>query len=527
MHPLTDLMIFLPNRKQTVMSESNNKTIAKNTLFLFFRTLLVMGISLYTSRVVLAVLGVDDYGIYNVVGGVVSMLAFLNSAMVQASQRYLSFAQGKADTKYQNKVFSTSILIHITIAIIVALLLETAGLWYVNNMVVLATERLFAANVIFQFSILIFLSRILVVPYNASVIAHERMDIYAYISIADYVLQLMLVVLLRYISFDKLIGYGAMMLIVAWLYYLLYYLYSKRQFSECTFHWYKDLSLYKEMFSFASWAFLGGAGYVARNQGVNLVINLFCGPAVNAARGVAYQVSAAVQTLISSFQQSMNPQITKRYAAEEIDSMMRLVRAGSKYSFLLLLICFVPILVRPDYILELWLGNVPEYASEFLVMAILMALITSMGGPLNTAMQATGDIKLFQIVVSIIMCCDIPLAYYFLTLGVEPYLVTGVSIFTSILCLFAKLIILKRQIKYNLWNFIVTVVCKNVLVAAVIFILFNFLSAYIPSSFAGFLLLCILSVVLNGAIIYTLGFDSSERKLIGSMMKSMIKKVSN
>lgn len=160
-------------------------------------------------------------------------------------------------------------------------------------------------------------------------------------------------------------------------------------------------------------------------------------------------------------------------------------------------------------------------------MAILMALITSMGGPLNTAMQATGDIKLFQIVVSIIMCCDIPLAYYFLTLGVEPYLVTGVSIFTSILCLFAKLIILKRQIKYNLWNFIVTVVCKNVLVAAVIFILFNFLSAYIPSSFAGFLLLCILSVVLNGAIIYTLGFDSSERKLIGSMMKSMIKKVSN
>lgn len=343
MHPLTDLMIFLPNRKQTVMSESNNKTIAKNTLFLFFRTLLVMGISLYTSRVVLAVLGVDDYGIYNVVGGVVSMLAFLNSAMVQASQRYLSFAQGKADTKYQNKVFSTSILIHITIAIIVALLLETAGLWYVNNMVVLATERLFAANVIFQFSILIFLSRILVVPYNASVIAHERMDIYAYISIADYVLQLMLVVLLRYISFDKLIGYGAMMLIVAWLYYLLYYLYSKRQFSECTFHWYKDSSLYKEMFSFASWAFFGGAGYVARNQGVNLVINLFCGPAVNAARGVAYQVSAAVQTLISSFQQSMNPQITKRYAAEEIDSMMRLVRAGSKYSFLLLLICFVPI----------------------------------------------------------------------------------------------------------------------------------------------------------------------------------------
>lgn len=509
------------------MSESNNKTIAKNTLFLFFRTLLIMGISLYTSRVVLAVLGVDDYGIYNVVGGVVSMLAFLNSAMVQASQRYLSFAQGKADSVNQNKVFSTSVLIHVTIAIIVALILETVGWWYVNNMVVLASERLFAANVIFQFSILIFLSRVLVVPYNASVIAHEKMDVYAYISIADYVLQFGLVILLRYISYDKLIIYGAMMLVVACLHYLLYYIYTKRHFPECTFCLYKDMTLYKEMFSFASWAFLGGAGYVARNQGVNLVINLFCGPAINAARGVAYQVSAAVQTLISSFQQSMNPQITKRYAAGETDSMMRLVRAGSKYSFLLLLICFVPILVRPDYILGLWLGNVPEYASGFLVMAIVMALITSMGGPLNTAMQATGDIKLFQIVVSIIMCCDIPLAYLFLTFGIEPYLVTGVSIFTSILCLFAKLYLLKRQIEYDLGNFILSVVCRNAIVAVAIVILFVLISDYIPLSFAGFLLLSVLSLVLNGAIIYFVGFDSSERKLIGSMMKSMMKKVSN
>lgn len=508
------------------MSKSSNKIIAKNTIFLFIRTLLVMGISLYTSRVVLSVLGVDDFGIYNVVGGVVSMLAFLNSAMVQASQRYLSFAQGKNDVEEQKKVFSTSVLIHVTIAIIVVLILETLGLWYVNNKVVLPPDRLRAANFVYQFSILIFLCKILVVPYNASVIAHEKMDIYAYISIADYVLQLILVIVLKFVSYDKLILYGAMMLFVACCYYLFYYAYTKKHFVECTFQWDNNRNLYKEMFSFASWAFLGGLGYVARNQGVNLVINLFCGPAVNAARGVAYQVSAAVQTLISSFQQSMNPQITKRYAAEEIDSMMRLVRAGSKYSFLLLLICFVPILVRPDYILELWLGNVPKYASGFLVMAIVMALITSMGGPLNTAMQATGDIKLFQIVVSIIMCCDIPLAYYLLTIGIEPYLVTGVSIFTSIICLFAKLIILKRQIKYNLWNFIVSVVCRNMLVAVVVFILFKILSAYIPSSFAGFLLLCILSVVLNGAIIYALGFDSSERKLIGSLMKSMIKKVS-
>lgn len=335
------------------MTQSSNKTIAKNTIFLFFRTLLIMGISLYTSRVVLATLGVEDYGIYNVVGGVVSMLAFLNSAMVQASQRYLSFAQGKNGLEYQKRVFSTSILIHITIAVIVVFLLETVGLWYINTKVLLPIERLYAANVIYQFTILIFLSRILVVPYNASVIAHEKMDVYAYISIIDYLIQLCLILKLQSIEYDKLIVYGAMMLIAACMHYVFYFVYTKYKFKECTFHWYSDLKLYREMFSFASWAFLGGAGFIARNQGVNLVINFFCGPSVNAARGVAYQVSAAVQTLISSFQQSMNPQITKRYASGDIESMMVLVRAGSKYSFLLLLICFVPIIVRPEYILKL------------------------------------------------------------------------------------------------------------------------------------------------------------------------------
>lgn len=504
---------------------SSNKLIAKNTLFLFLRTLLIMGISLYTSRVVLSVLGVEDYGIYNVVGGIVSMLVFLNSAMVQASQRYLSFSQGTNDTDNQKRIFSTSILIHATIAIIVVIFLETLGLWYVNEKVVLPPERLCAANVIYQFSILSFLCRILVVPYSASVIAHEKMDVYAYISIADYLLQLCFVFLLQFIPYDKLIIYGAMMFVVACMQCFLYFLYTKRKFKECSFSWNKDLSLYKEMFSFASWAFLGGAGYIARNQGVNLVINLFCGPAVNAARSIAYQVSAAVQTLISSFQQSMNPQITKRYANDDIGSMMTLVRAGSKYSFLLMLICFVPILVRPNYILNLWLNNVPEYAAGFLVMSIMMNLIISMGGPLNTAMQATGNIKLFQIVVSIIMFFDIPLAYWFLTLGVEPYLVTGVSIFTSILCLFAKLIILRRQVEYNFSHFVVSVVFRNILVATIIITLFMYLSNMIPMTFIGLILLCILSVVINCIVIYLIGFESSERKFIREILDQAIKKI--
>lgn len=508
------------------MSQSSNKTIAKNTLFLFFRTLLIMGISLYTSRVVLTVLGVEDFGIYNVVGGIVSMLSFLNSAMVQASQRYLNFAQGTGDPENQRKVFSTSILIHATIAVVVVLLLETIGYWYVNNRVVLSPDRLQAANYVYQFSILIFLCRILVVPYNASVIAHEKMDVYAYISITDYVLQLFFVFLLKMVLYDKLITYGIMMLTVSCCHYLFYYLYTRRQFTECSFRWKQDWNLYREMFSFASWAFLGGAGYVSRNQGVNLVINVFCGPAVNASRGVAYQVSTAVQTLISSFQQSMNPQITKRYAAGEIDSMMALVRAGSKYSFLLLLVCFTPILIRPNYILGLWLVNVPEYADGFLIMAIVMALITSMGGPLNTAMQSTGNIKVFQIVVSIIMLLDIPLAYYLLTLKIEPYLVTSVSIFTSVLCLFAKLLILRRDITYNLLRFLISVVFRNLMVATIVIALFLQIEKLIPQTFLGLIILCFTSVFLNGIIIYVMGFEKFERVLLTSLVRQSINRLS-
>lgn len=267
------LRIFLKNPNEKIMVQLSNKVIAKNTLLLFVRTLLIMGISLYTSRVVLSSLGVEDYGIYNVVGGIVSMLAFLNSAMVQASQRYLSFTQGMDDIIYQKKIFSTTIHIHITIAVIVVILLETIGLWYVNNNIVLPSNRLYAANVVYQISILIFLSRIIVVPYTASVIAHEKMEVYAYISILDYVIQLGFVFLLKVVSFDKLILYSTLMLIVAYINFLLFFVYSKRKFPECIFQWNKDWSIYKEMFGFSSWAFCGGAGFVARNQGVNLIIN--------------------------------------------------------------------------------------------------------------------------------------------------------------------------------------------------------------------------------------------------------------
>ena len=503
---------------------TSNKRIAKNSLFLFFRTLLIMAISLYTSRIVLNVLGVEDYGIYNVVAGIVAMLTFLNSAMIQASQRYMNFAQGKGDLESQISVFSTSVLIHISIAVIVFIVLESLGLWYVNHKVVLPPERLFAANVVYQFALLIFLSKILVVPFSASVISHEQMHVYAYVSILDAVLQLIAVFFLRNIQFDKLIIYGFFLFLISVLNYLIYFVYSRRHFKECVFRKQNDKSLFKEMFSFASWAFLGGAGFIARSQGVNIVINLFCGPAVNAARGVAYQVSSAVHTFVSSFTQAINPQITKRYAGGDVDSMMSLVRIGSKYTFLLLLMCCLPIILKSEYVLRIWLVDVPKYAPEFLIMALSMNLITSMDVPLNTAMQATGDIKLFQIVVSIIMCCDIPLAYFFLNLGIEPYLVTGVSIFTAILCFISKLFLLKRSIDYSIIFYLKEVVMPNFIVTVLCVPIMYIIGNHLPNSFIGFLVLLVLSFSVLFLLVFYIAMDKMEKELLVKVVNQKVLK---
>lgn len=503
---------------------SSNKRIAKNAVFLYVRTLLVMIISLYTSRITLEVLGVDDYGIYNVVGGVVAMLSFLNTAMAQATQRYLNFAQGKNDLDYQIKVFSTSMLVHITIAIIVVFLLETVGLWYVNNKVVLPPERLFAAKVVYQISVFTFLTRILSVPYTASVVANEHLHFHALLSIFDALLLLGSLIVLRILDFDKLIAYSIITASIAILSRIIYSAYCKIKFKECVFRKVRDVALYKEMFQFAGWAFFGSFGFVARMQGVNLVINLFCGPAVNAARAVAYQVSSAIQAFVSSLLQSINPQITKRYAKGELDSMMLLVFTGSKYMFLSLLMCCTPVIIKSEYILYLWLGNVPQYASGFLILALAMSLITSMGDVMNTAMQATGNIKLFQIVVTIIMCLDIPLSYFLLQKGVLPHLVTIVSVVTAFLCLIAKMLLLKRLINYNVGLFIKNVVLKNFIIVAIMVPLFYIIGKHIPSTIWGLIVLCMISVVLYSIVIYVFCMESWEKEALQRQIRVFISK---
>lgn len=381
--------------------ESNNKRIAKNTILLYLRMLLTIVVGLYTSRVVLNTLGVSDYGVYNVVGGIVAMLSFLNSALTAASQRFISFELGRGDKDKLKTIFCTSVTIHAILAIIIFIIAETVGLWFVNTHLNIEPTRMTAANWVYQCSILTFMLTIVSVPYNSCIVAHEHMNAFAYVSILEVILKLLIVFLLLVINYDKLITYGILVLCVAFIIRLIYGLYCKRHFEECTYHFIFNKTLFKEMFSFAGWSVVGNLGFSFKDQVANVILNIFFGTVINAARGVALQVNGIISGFSSNFIMALNPQITKQYATGNIQNSMNLVYAGCRYSFYLLALVSIPVIINMDYILKLWLYNVPEYTSEFLKLALVAALINSIAQPLVTALQATGKIKIFQISICI------------------------------------------------------------------------------------------------------------------------------
>ena len=419
-------------------NQIDNTLIARNTAVLYLRMLFTLSISLFTTRELLRILGVEDFGLYNVVGGVVLMFGFLNNAMIASSQRFISFALGEGDVSRQKNVFSTSILIHLTIAIVILFLAETIGLWFLNNKMTIPNDRLEAVNWVYHAAMASFFCQILQVPFSSSVIAHEKMSYFAVISIIDAVLKLVIVYLLSISSVDKLKLYAFLLLNISLLNLFLYVFYTRLKFKECRFHPHFDVHLYKEMLSFTGWSFVGNFGFAAKDYGVNIILNIFCGPVVNAARGIAYQVMSAVSGFVSNFQTAMYPQIVKRYATGEISSMISLVKNGSRYSFYLLAIIVIPLYIKADYVLNLWLSDVPELTVQFLRLALIMALINSMFGPLVAAIQATGKIKVFQITITSIMFLDLPLSYFLLKSGVQPYCVMYIAISTAFIGLLAR-----------------------------------------------------------------------------------------
>lgn len=494
---------------------SNNSRITKNTILLYLRMLLLLGVSLYTSRVVLATLGIEDYGIYNVVGGIVSMFAFINMAMGNASSRFITYALGKGDKDKLKAVFNTTVIVHLGIAILIVIIAETIGLWLLDNKMVIPYDRIKAAHWVYQFSIVSSVASMMCVPFNATIIAHEKMGAFAYLSIIDAILKLMIVYLLQTLPFDNLIVYGFLYMLVTILDVSLYETYCIKHFSEVKFSIPHDKKLFKEIISFAGWSMIGNLACVGYNQGINILLNIFFGPAVNAARGVAYQVQGAVKSFITNFQTAANPQITKSYATHDFYRLHTLLFAVSRFSFFLLLCIALPISMCSDTLLSIWLVDVPDHTRNFLILILLVSLIDTLERPVNTAMNATGKIKKYQIVSCSIQVLVIPISYLLLILGCIPEVIFVVYFVIMSIAYVSELIILHKKIELDIHVYIRKVIYRVLPVFTTSIIMAVLIDRYINNAtVAGAVLATIMIILCIILSVWLMGIEKKEKEMI-------------
>lgn len=495
----------------------NNKRIAKNTLLLYVRMLATMAISLYTSRIVLVTLGIEDFGIYNVVAGVVSVFLFLNNSMSISVQRYLSFDMGKcgnSSTSRLQQIFNIALIVHVIIALLVLVLSETIGLWFVETHLNIPANRMYAVRWVYQFSILTCLIAIIQVPYNAVIISNERMAIYAYLSILEVVLRLVIVYFLCVGDIDKLILYSILTFFVSFVIALSYWIYCKSRFKEVKFRFLWNKTLFAEILSFACWSSLGEIAWTCVQQGVNIVLNMFFGPVVNAARAVSVQVQSAVMRFVTNFQMAVNPQIIKRYAANEKDEMKSLLFRSTCFSYYLLLFISMPILIETSALLSLWLGVVPEYTVPFCRLMIIVSLIDTLSNLFSTVAKAYGKIRMYQIIVSSLLMLNLPFSYLLLAWGARPESTLVVYGLISVTLIFVRIYLLNKMIGLSLISFLREVMCDitkvtflSVVISCLPLLLF---SSGIYRMF--FSLVFSLSVV--SIVVYFIGLHQSERHLL-------------
>jgi len=499
-----------------------NTRIAKNTGMLYIRMLVIMLVSLYTSRIVLKIVGIQDFGIYNVVAGFVTMLGFINSSMVSATQRFLAFELGRNNLNQLSRVFNMSLNIHIIIAIIFFIIAETVGVWFINNELVIPIERIRAANFVFQFSILSFVFSIINVPYNALIISYERMGIYAWVSVMEVVLKLIIVYLLKLSNFDKLILYSFFLLCITILLRIINGIYCAYNFKASKFVFLWDFTLFRILISYAGWNLWGQLSSVLKGQGVNVVLNIFFGPSVNAARGIAYQIQGAIYSFVTNFQVALNPQIIKNFAKGDIKIMHQLVFRGSKYSFFLLYVLALPVLLQTEKFIKLWLSVVPEYVVIFTQLVLINILVECLSGSLITAAQATGKIKVYQGVVGGLYILTLPLSYFLLKAGLPPETTLVLSIFISIVALFVRLVMLKKLINLSFKKFLSEVINKVLLISTVSLIIVLPLYFLLSNEYFGIFIITILSFIISLSSIYFLGLSSSEKKFIKDFVISQL-----
>ncbi len=479
---------------------------------------IMLVVGLYTSRVTLIALGVTDYGIYNVVGGIVTMFVFINYAMVNSTQRYITYELGKGNLEKLKIVFSTSNNIHAIIAIIIFILSETIGLWFIYNKMVIPPERLNAALLIYQFSVFTCIISVLSAPYNALIIAHEKMDAFAFISLFEASIKLGIVLVLRFINYDRLILYGALLMVAAIIIRIIYTIYCRRKFEESEYHFVWDKVLILEMSKFASWNLVGNLAYVSYTQGLNIVLNMFFSPIVNAARGVAVQVQSVIANFSYNIENAIKPQITKSYAQGDKQRMQYLISASAKLSFFVLLLLSMPVFLEAEELLNIWLAEVPEHTANFVRLTILILLADSLTGPLLTAAQATGDIKKYQLTVSLLCLLILPFAYITLLLIPIPEYVFIVNLVVTVIAQFFKLFVVGRQINMSKKDYIKNVFLRSCAVLLCTFFVVFPLRFFLEESLMRLFVICIVSVFTIFAAIYLFGINRVERDFIYSKL---------
>lgn len=499
-------------------NSSNYKRIAKNAAMLYFRMLFTILVTLYTSRVVLQTLGIEDFGVYSVVAGFVAMLGFLNNAMTSATQRFLSFELGKVEDQNMQSIFSMSMNIHILIAFFALLIGETVGLWFVRTQLTIPSDRMFAAEWVYHLALFAFMTTVVTVPYKALIIAHEKMNVFAWISIFDVTLKLISVFALSYLGFDKLILFGALNLGVVLTVFTFYKLYCNTKHSESIFRFIWNKDLFKTILSYTGWNLWGNIAFVLSSQGINVLLNIFFGPAVNAARAISMEVSSALNSFVSSLQVAINPQIIKSYASDDLEYMHKLVSYGAKYNFFILLLLSLPVLENVELILSIWLVNVPEYTALFTSLIIYNILIDSLSPPLMTAAQATGKIKIYQVVIGSILLLNVPASYIFLKLGYPPFFVFYISISISIVAFFARVALISSLINLRITRFITRALMPVLYVLAFVLLLNKIVNIEISNIYLNFLLSASTSILIVILAIYIFGLDKTERKFVNNLI---------
>ena len=507
-------------------TQANNRRIARNTLMLYLRMLLVMGITIYTSRVVLNSLGVVDYGIYNVVAGVVSLFGFINMAMVTSTQRYLTFELGKEGNGDRlNEVFSCSLTIHFLLAICIVVVSEAVGLWLMYNKMTIPPDRFSTSLIVFHFSMASMAISMICVPFNSCIIAHERMNVFAYISVIEVSLKLIIAASISFCNSDRLKLYAALLCLAQICITLTYYVYSKRHFAEAHYKRVQNWTLIIEMAKFAGWNLWGQLSSVFSSQGINILLNMFFGPVANAARGIATQVQGAFYQLALGFQSALNPQITKSYASGNNERMFSLMFSSSKITFFLLTVAAMPILCETDTILEIWLKKVPQHTAIFAQMAIVINLVDCISNPLLTAAAATGKIRGYQTVVGGILLASFPISYIVLKLGAQPVAVYLANLACCIGAFIARLYFLKHLVGLPLGVYFKKIIARCIIVA-----FFAATTAYLIKHIIddGTTLMAFVTMALvlcaTFATVATIGLTKAERNFIISTIKAKFSK---